>query len=127
MLQLLDACVNNCGKTFRLEVASREFDNEIKKVVPKWPTGPVGDKLRALIKKWSEADFKSDSQLGLMTSLYSRLKQDGVDFTTQPEPQPKVCVLIVIEYNSIVYYLIGLCIDSVYDLFHCYFGLRYLS
>lgn len=89
-ITLLDACVNNCGKTFQLEVASRDFDTEIKKLVTKWSSGDrVGDKARNLIKKWSEAEFKTDPQLSLMTSLYSRLKQEGVDFSTMPEPQSK--------------------------------------
>lgn len=87
---LLDSCVSNCGKPFQLEVASRDFDTEIKKLIAKWSSGPVGDKIRILIKKWADADFKADPQLDLMTSLYSRLKQEGVDFTTQPDPQPKV-------------------------------------
>lgn len=89
-ITLLDACINNCGKTFQLEVASRDFENEIRKVVSKWSAGDrVGDKIRNLIKKWSEADFKTDPQLSLMTSLYGRMKQEGVDLSTAPEPQSK--------------------------------------
>ncbi|XP_014291611.1 signal transducing adapter molecule 1 [Halyomorpha halys] len=87
---LLDACVNNCGKTFQLEVASRDFDSELKKLIAKWQCGDkVGDRIRNLIKKWSDAEFKADAQLSLMTSLYSRLRQEGVDFSTQSEPPPK--------------------------------------
>ena len=33
--QLLDACVNNCRKPFHLEVASREFENEYKRLLQK--------------------------------------------------------------------------------------------
>lgn len=91
LVQLLDACVNNCGKTFQLEVASRDFDSELKKLVAKWQSGDkVGDRIRNLIKKWSDAEFKADAQLSLMTSLYSRLRQEGIDFSTQSEPLPKV-------------------------------------
>lgn len=35
---LLDACINNCGKTFQLEIASREFENDFRKLLQK--SGP---------------------------------------------------------------------------------------
>lgn len=34
-LQLLDACVNNCGKNYHLEIASREFETEFRKLLLK--------------------------------------------------------------------------------------------
>lgn len=36
---LLDACINNCGKTFQLEIASREFENDYRKLLQK--SGPI--------------------------------------------------------------------------------------
>ncbi|CAA9994389.1 unnamed protein product [Nesidiocoris tenuis] len=86
-VKLLDACVSNCGKNFLLEVSSREFDTEMKKVVRKWsPTTPVGLKLRTLMKKWSDAEFKTDPQLNLLTSMYSRMKNDGIDVSINSDP-----------------------------------------
>lgn len=35
LLQLLDACVINCGKHFQLEIASRDFESEFKKLLQK--------------------------------------------------------------------------------------------
>lgn len=79
---LLDACVSNCGKTFHIEIASREFENEyvklIKKAHPK-----VQQKLKESLKKWAEGEFKSDPQLNLIPSLYSKLKSSGIDFIVE--------------------------------------------
>lgn len=79
--QLLGACVNNCGKTFHLEVASREFENEFKKIIQKCHPG-VAEKLLSLLKTWAEGDFKTDPQLNLIPSLYMKLRKDGVEFPT---------------------------------------------
>ncbi len=78
--------MNNCGKKFRLEVASREFEQEFKKLLSK--SHPrVAERLKAMLKKWSEGDFKGDPQLNLIPSIYSALKRDGVDFDTSDHQQ----------------------------------------
>ena len=87
-MQLLDACVNNCGREFRLEVASREFENEFRKLLGR--TQPkVQEKLRCLLKSWAEGEFKGDSQLNLIPSLYSALKREGVDFSSASDTPKK--------------------------------------
>jgi len=87
--QLLDACVSNCGKTFHLEIASRDFETEFRKLLSR-SQPKVAEKLRQLLKKWSEGEFKNDPQLNLIPSLYAKLKQEGMDFTATPEGA-KVC------------------------------------
>ena len=77
----MDACVNNCGKEFRLEVASREFENEFKRLLSR-SQPKVQEKLRGVLKSWAEGEFKGDSQLSLITGLYSTLKKEGVDFSS---------------------------------------------
>lgn len=89
--QLLDACVNNCGKTFHLEVASRDFETEFRKLVQKSQPRIV-EKLKQSLKKWAEGDFKADPQLSLIPSLFSKLKQEGMDFSAPSDPALKVII-----------------------------------
>lgn len=81
--------MNNCGKVFHLEVASRDFETELRRLLTK-SQPKVAEKLRQSLKKWAEGEFKSDSQLGLIPSLYSKLKQEGHDFSSS-DPTTKVC------------------------------------
>lgn len=83
-ITLLDACVSNCGKTFHLEVASRDFETEFRKLLSR-SQPRVAEKLRQLLKKWAEGDFRNDAQLNLIPSLYAKLKQEGIDFTVTSE------------------------------------------
>jgi signal transducing adaptor molecule len=84
VFQLLDACVSNCGKTFHLEVASRDFETEFRKLLSR-SQPKVAEKLQQLLKKWAEGDFRNDAQLNLIPSLYAKLKQEGIDFTMTSE------------------------------------------
>ncbi|XP_070501716.1 signal transducing adapter molecule 1 [Chironomus tepperi] len=84
-ITLLDACINNCGKNYHLEVASREFEQEFKKLVSKSQPA-VANKLKQCLKKWAEGDFKADPQLNLIPSLYSKMKSEGHDFVDHSTP-----------------------------------------
>lgn len=88
-VNLLDACVNNCNKPFHLELASRDFEQELYRLVKKLHPR-VSAQLKQCIKKWAEGDFKTDSQLSLIPALYIRLKQEGVDFSGNQEPVKKM-------------------------------------
>ena len=79
--------MNNCGKPFRLEVASRDFEHDYKKLLAR-SHPKVQDKLKAMLKKWAEGEFKGDSQFSLIPSLYHTLKREGVDFSGGSD-QPK--------------------------------------
>lgn len=80
----MDACSSNCGKTFHLEIASRDFENDLKKMInhcqPK-----IVEKIKILLKKWAEGDFKTDPQLNLIPSLYNKLRNEGLDFSSVSE------------------------------------------
>ncbi|KAG6457922.1 hypothetical protein O3G_MSEX010556, partial [Manduca sexta] len=45
---LLDACVANCGRVFHLEVASRDFETEFRRLLAR-AQPPVAARLRALL------------------------------------------------------------------------------
>ncbi|XP_057652074.1 signal transducing adapter molecule 2 [Diorhabda carinulata] len=85
---LLDACVKNSGKTFHMEVASRDFENDFSKLMSKGhPT--VAKKLRESLKKWAENEFKSDPQLSLIPTLLNKLRKNGLDFSDSDTPVKK--------------------------------------
>lgn len=88
---VLDACVNNCGKPFRLGVASRDFEHDYKKLLAR-SHPKVQDKLKAMLKKWAESEFKGDPQFSLIPSLYHTLKREGVDFSGGSDQPKKAAV-----------------------------------
>ena len=63
-LQMLDACVSNCGKTFHLEISSRDFVSECRTLISQKAHPKVAEKLKGLIKKWSHSkEFENDPSL----------------------------------------------------------------
>ncbi|KNC31243.1 hypothetical protein FF38_14423 [Lucilia cuprina] len=90
-ITLLDACVSNCGKTFHLEIASREFQTEfirlLGKVQPK-----LQSKMCQVLKGWAEGDFRSDPELNLIPSLYAKLRQENYDFSNYNDKPAKSAV-----------------------------------
>lgn len=49
----------------------------------------IQEKLRGLLKTWAEGEFKGDSQLSLIPSLYQALKKEGVDFSSASDTPKK--------------------------------------
>ena len=83
-ITLLDACVNNCGKNFLLEIASRDFETEFKKLLTK-SHPKIVEKLKAMLKRWAEGEFSKDPQYSLIPSLYASLRRDGLDFSSEED------------------------------------------
>lgn len=83
---LLDACVSNCGKKFHLEVASREFITEARKLLAKGHPKVI-ERFKIVVKKWSENEFKSDPELNVIPAFVFQLREEGYDFTDPSKPQ----------------------------------------
>lgn len=88
IFQLLDACIKNCGRTFHLEIASREFETEFQRLLARAHVN-VAQKMRISLKKWADNEFKTDQALNLIPSLYTKLKSDGLDFSDSSTDTPK--------------------------------------
>lgn len=89
-LILLDACVNNCGRVFHLEICSRDFTSECRTLINQKAHPKVAQKLRFLIKKWAEmAEFREDPALSLIPALYEGLRKENADFSDPDAGPPK--------------------------------------
>lgn len=73
-------------------MCSRDFESEIKKILSKGHP-KVSEKLRNLVKKWAEQEFKSDPQLSLIPSLYNKMKAEGVEFVSSDPPRRAIASL----------------------------------
>lgn len=108
-ITLLDACINNCGKSFHLEIASRDFETEFRKLLSKaqppvakvkakWNVFKLNrfihilcpQKMKLSLKKWAESEFKNDPELNLVPTLYLKLRAEGHDFTDSSAAPAKV-------------------------------------
>ena len=58
-LTLLDACINNCGKNFHLEVASRDFETEYRRLL-----GKVEPTVAQVSWMWWLCDYRLGEVLG---------------------------------------------------------------
>ncbi|KAI8878304.1 VHS-domain-containing protein [Backusella circina FSU 941] len=85
-LTLLDNCVKNCGYPFHLQIASKDFLNELVRQFPERPApfpSPVTQRILYLIKEWKVAlsDMsKHKDDLVHIKDMYRLLKYKGYRF-----------------------------------------------
>ncbi|XP_022222145.2 signal transducing adapter molecule 1 [Drosophila obscura] len=87
-ITLLDACSNNCGKPFHLEVASRDFETEFRRLLSR-AEPKVTLKMRQVLKNWADNDYKNDRELELIPALITKLRLEGYDFKNLSEKSSK--------------------------------------
>ncbi|KAJ9076282.1 Vacuolar protein-sorting-associated protein 27 [Entomophthora muscae] len=80
-LSLIDVCVKNGGNHFLVEVASRDFMDDLVSIL-KQPVGmnnQVQNKMLELIQIWAET-FKGRPELSYVAQIYGALKAQGYRF-----------------------------------------------
>jgi len=81
LLKLLEICSVNCNKKFQVQLASKDFLQELKNIVgPKLqPPLPIQEKVLYLIQLWAQT-FKNDSDFKPIEAFYTELRTKGIDF-----------------------------------------------
>ncbi|KAG0713561.1 TOM1-like protein 2 [Chionoecetes opilio] len=82
-LTVLEACVKNCGKRLHVHACSKDFVQELVKLIgPKnEPPTSVQEKVLSLIQSWADA-FRHQPELSGVSQVYAELKHKGVEFPT---------------------------------------------
>lgn len=80
-LTILETCVKNCGKRFHLLACSKDFVQELVKLLsPKNdPPTAVQEKVLSLIQSWASA-FQADQDLLGVNVVYKDLLAKGIEF-----------------------------------------------
>ncbi|KAB7495520.1 TOM1-like protein 2 [Armadillidium nasatum] len=80
-LTVLESCVKNCGKRFHVLACSKDFVQELVKLIgPKNdPPTSVQEKVLSLIQSWAET-FRHQPELSGVCQVYADLKHKGVEF-----------------------------------------------
>lgn len=84
MIQVLETCVKNCGKRFHQQITSKDFIQDLIKLIgPKNDPPPaLQEKVLNLIQSWADA-FRSQPDLSGVYHIYLDLKAKGIEFPAQ--------------------------------------------
>ncbi|KAK2169905.1 hypothetical protein LSH36_6g13051 [Paralvinella palmiformis] len=80
-LTLLEACVKNCGRRLHIQIAHKDFLQEMVKIIgPKNdPPQVVQEKVLSLIQTWADA-FQGIPELKEVNKVYQELRNKGIEF-----------------------------------------------
>lgn len=82
--QILETCVKNCGRRFHTLVTSKDFVQDLVKLIgPKNdPPAQLQEKVLSLIQTWADA-FRNQPDLSGAYQIYVELKNKGIEFPAQ--------------------------------------------
>uniref|UniRef100_A0A6G1S8X8 Target of Myb protein 1 n=1 Tax=Aceria tosichella TaxID=561515 RepID=A0A6G1S8X8_9ACAR len=80
-LTLLDTCVSNCSHRFHALVMTKDFIQDLVKLIGPKNNPPIElqERVLGLIERWADA-FRNQPDLGGVVSVYNDLKAKGVTF-----------------------------------------------
>lgn len=92
--------MKNCGKRFHVLVTSKDFVQELVKLIgPKNdPPAAIQEKVLSLIQSWAEA-FHGQPELQGIWSVYNELRSKGVEFPKSTS-EPKVPIHTPVRHSS---------------------------
>ena len=83
-LTILETCVSNCSHRFHLLVMTKDFIQDLVKLIGPKNNPPIDlqERVLRLIERWAEA-FRPQPDLGGVVAVYNDLKAKGVTFPTR--------------------------------------------
>ena len=97
-LTLLETCVKNCRREFRVLVCGREWAEELYQASLESPEA-VRDQVLGLLQSWASA-FSSDPVMAGVGELVAGLRARGVEF---PEPSTQDIILTSSQVSQSVF------------------------
>lgn len=83
-LQVLESCVKNCGAPVHVEVASRQFMEELRELVKNTTNENVRNRLLELIQTWAHA-FRNEPKYRAIQDIFNLLRMEGYKLQAMKE------------------------------------------